>query len=289
MFKILEKQLLGPKIQCIVLDAPLVARKAEPGQFVMIRVHKKGKRIPLSLADFNPRQDTITIVFQEIGKTTHQLGMLNEGDSIPDLLGPQGNPTEIGNFGNVVVVGGGIGVAPVFPLARKLKEAGNYVTAILGYRSKEYLFWEEKLRSVSDQTLITTNDGSYGKKGFVTDVLAEIMASGKKIDRVLTIGPPIMMKAISDLTRTSGITTIVSLNSLMVCGMGMCGACRVTVNNKTRFTCMDGPDFDGHQVDFEELMKRLDTYKEEEKVVFENWKKENSLPEGKKAKTREQL
>ena len=274
MFKILDKQLLGPKIQCIVLSAPLVAQKAEPGQFVMVMVHKKGKRIPLSLADFSPPQNTITIVFQEIGKTTHQLGILNKGDSILDLLGPQGNPTKIENFGNVVVVGGGIGVAPVFPLARKLKETGNHVTAILGYRSKEYLFWEEKLRSVSDQALIATNDGSYGKKGFVTDILAEIMASDKKIDRVLAIGPAIMMKAIADLTRTSGIKTIVSLNSLMVCGMGMCGACRVTVKNETRFTCMDGPDFDGHQVDFEELMKRLDTYKEEEKIVFEKWKKE---------------
>ena len=265
---------MGPKIQCIVLSAPLVAQKAEPGQFVMIRVHKKGKRIPLSLADFSPRHNTITIVFQEIGKTTHQLGILNKGDSIPDLLGPQGNPTEIANFGNVVVVGGGIGVAPVFPLARKLKEAGNHVTAILGYRSKEYLFWEEKLRSVSDQALIATNDGSYGKKGFVTDALAEMMTSNKKIDRVLAIGPAVMMKAISDLTRTSGIKTIVSLNSLMVCGMGMCGACRVTVKNETRFTCMDGPDFDGHQVDFEELMKRLDTYKEEEKIIFEKWQRE---------------
>jgi len=273
MFKILDKQFLGPKIQCIVLDAPLIAQKAEPGQFVMVMVHKKGKRIPLSLADFSPRQNTITIVFQEIGKTTHQLGILNKGDSIPDLLGPQGNPTETENFGNVVVIGGGIGVAPVFPLARKLKEAGNHVTAILGYRSKEYLFWEEKLRSVSDQAFIATNDGSYGKKGFVTDILAEIMVSGKKIDRVLAIGPAVMMKAISDLTRRSEIKTIVSLNSLMVCGMGMCGACRVTVRNETRFTCMDGPDFDGHQVDFEELMKRLDTYKEEEKIVFEKWQK----------------
>lgn len=275
MFKILDKQLLAPKIQYIVLDAPLVAQKAKPGQFVMVRVHKKGKRIPLSLADFNPQQKTITIVFQEVGKTTCQLGALNKGDSIPDLLGPQGNPTEIERFGNVVVVGGGIGVAPVFPLARKLKETGNRVTAILGYRSKEYLFWEEKLSSVSDRTLIATNDGSYGQKGFVTDLLAKIMNSDEKIDRILTIGPPIMMKAVSDLTRTSGIKTIVSLNSLMVCGMGMCGACRVTVNNETRFTCMDGPEFDGHQVDFEELMKRLDTYKEEEKVVFEEWQKRN--------------
>jgi NAD(P)H-flavin reductase len=274
MFKILSKENLGPKIQCVVIDAPLVAQKAEPGQFVMVRVHKKGKRIPLSLADFDRKRKTITIVFQEIGKTTHQLGMMNKDDSIPDLLGPQGNPTEIENFGNVVVVGGGIGVAPVFPLARKLKEKGNYVTSILGYRSQKYLFWEEKLRSVSDQALIATNDGSCGKKGFVTDILAEMMASGKKIDRVVAIGPAVMMKAVSDLTRASGIRTIVSLNSLMVCGMGMCGACRVTVNNETRFTCMDGPDFDGHQVDFEELMKRLDTYKEEEKIVFDKWKKE---------------
>lgn len=274
MFNILERQTLGPKIQFALLDAPMIAKKAEAGQFVIVRSTDKGERVPLTIADYDRKAGTVSLVFQELGKTTHQLGKLKKGDKLLDLLGPQGNPTEIENFGNVVVIGGGIGIAPVYPLARRLKEAGNHVTSIIGYRSKEHVFWEDKMKSVSDRLIVATNDGSYGKKGFVTDMLKELIDGKEKIARIFAIGPAVMMKAVTDMTRAPGIKTIVSLNSLMVCGMGMCGACRVTVDHKTKFTCMDGPDFDGHQVDFEELMKRLDTYKPDEKKCMESWEKE---------------
>jgi sulfide dehydrogenase subunit beta len=264
MFKILEKSLLAPGIHCAVVEAPLIARKAKAGQFVIIRAREKGERIPLTIADFDRGQGTITLVFQEAGKTTQDFGRMKAGDCLLDLLGPQGNPTEAGNFGTAVVVGGGIGVAPVYPLARELKEAGNTVIADIGFRSKQHVFWEDRMKSVSDRLVICTNDGSYGQKGFVTDALREIIDS-RKVDIVFAIGPAVMMKAVAELTRPKGIRTIASLNSLMVCGMGMCGACRAGVGGKTRFTCMEGPDFDAHQVDFELLMKRLETYKDEEK------------------------
>lgn len=263
MFKILEQSRLGPKIGCILLDAPLIARSAQAGQFVIARVREEGERIPLTIADFDREKGRVSLVFQEAGKTTRLLAEKKTGDFLLDLLGPQGNPTEVDNFGTAVVVGGGIGVAPVYPLARALKAKGNKVISVIGYRAKEYVFWEEKMESVSDRLIISTNDGSYGRKGFVTDVLKGVIAS-ENINRVFAIGPAVMMKAVADLTRDKGIPTIVSLNSLMVCGMGMCGACRVTVSEKTKFTCMDGPDFDGHQVDFDVLMKRLETYKCEE-------------------------
>lgn len=264
MFKILEKYELGPEMHFALMDAPLVARKAQAGQFVIVRVSDKGERIPLTIADFDREKGTVTLVFQEAGKTTRMFGAMKAGDCVIDLLGPQGNPTEIEDYGNVVVVGGGIGVAPVYPLARALKEKGNNVISIIGYRSKGHVFWEEKMRAVSNELLIATNDGSYGKKGFVTDVLREVMNRNEKIDIVFAIGPAVMMKAVADLTRAPGIKTIVSLNSLMVCAMGMCGACRVSVGGVTKFTCMDGPDFDGHEVDFDILTKRLETYKAEE-------------------------
>ncbi|MCX7821104.1 MAG: sulfide/dihydroorotate dehydrogenase-like FAD/NAD-binding protein [Brevinematales bacterium] len=274
MFRILEKYYLAPQINYALIEAPLVASKAEAGQFVIVRATEKGERIPLTIADYDRKNGTITIVFQEIGKSTKQLGLLKKGDYILDFLGPQGNPTEIENFGNVVLVGGGIGIAPIYPLARKLKEYKNNVTSIIGYRTKDYVFWEEKMRNVSDSFIIGTNDGSYGKKGLVTDMLKELLDEKKKIDRIFAIGPAIMMKAVSELTKEYNIKTIVSLNSLMVCGMGMCGACRVTIDKKTKFTCMDGPDFDGHLVDFDELMKRLATYKENEKRCLEGFERE---------------
>jgi ferredoxin--NADP+ reductase len=264
MFEILDKYVLGPKMHYVLIEAPLIAKKAQAGQFVIVRMTDKGERIPLTIADFDRKEGTITLVFQEVGKTTSILAGSKIGDCLQDLLGPQGNPSEIEDFGNVTVIGGGIGVAPVYPLARALKEKTNTVTSIIGYRSKEHVFWEDKMKSVSDRLIIATNDGSYGKKGFVTDMLKELMEAGEKIDIVFAIGPAIMMKAVVDLTRTKNIKTIVSLNSLMVCSMGMCGACRVNVADKTKFTCMDGPDFDGHLVDFDLLMKRLDTYKAEE-------------------------
>lgn len=274
MFKILKHQKLGPKMRLMELDAPLVAKKAEAGQFVILRVYEKGERIPLTIADFDREKGTITIVFQEIGKSTHFLATKNAGDSVSDVLGPLGNPSEIEHFGNVICIGGGIGVAPIYPLAKALKQKGNKVTSIIGYRSKNYVFWEEKMKSASNKVFIATNDGTYGEKGFVTDVLNHLMNSRECINRIFAIGPAIMMKAVTDMTKEKGIKTIVSLNSIMVCGMGMCGACRVTVGGKTKFTCADGPDFDAHLVDFNILMKRLDTYKEEEKISFEKWKAE---------------
>ena len=264
MFKILDTLELGPKMHYVLMDAPMIARKAQAGQFVMVRVSEKGERVPLTIADYDRKCGTVTLVFQEAGKTTCAFGCMKKGDSLHDLLGPQGNPTEIEKFGHAVVIGGGIGVAPVFPLARALKEKGNKVTAIIGYRSKEHIFWEDRMKAVSDQLIIATNDGSYGKKGFVTDMLKGLIDSKEKINIVFAIGPAVMMKAVCDMTKSSGLKTIVSLNSLMVCGMGMCGACRVSVAEKTKFTCMDGPDFDGHQVDFALLMKRLESYKPEE-------------------------
>jgi len=266
MFRIIDKYPLVPKIHYLLIEAPLISRKAKAGQFVIVRVSEKGERIPLTIADFNPKEGTITLVFQEVGKTTCMLGAMKKGDSLLDLLGPQGNPTQIQNYGNAVVIGGGIGVAPVYPLARALKEKSNRVTSIIGYRSKEHVFWEEKMRSVSERLIIATNDGSYGKKGLVTDMLRELTDQGERIDIIFAIGPAIMMKAVAELTRAKNIKTIVSLNSLMVCSMGMCGACRVEVGKETKFTCMDGPDFDAHQVDFDLLMKRLDTYKAEESI-----------------------
>lgn len=274
MFKILEKYYLGPKIQLALMEAPMIARKAQAGQFIIIRITDEGERVPLTIADYDREKGTITMVFQEMGKTTHQLGRLKAGEYLMDMLGPQGNPTEVENFGHTVVIGGGVGIAPVYPLARKLKKHGNKVTSIIGYRSKDHVFWEDKMRAVSDDLLILTNDGSYGDKGFVTDALKKIIESGKKIDRVFAIGPTIMMKAVTDLTKPAEIPTVVSLNSLMVCGMGMCGACRVTVGGETKFTCMDGPDFNGFLVDFDELMKRLETYKPQEKSCLEGWEKE---------------
>jgi len=263
-FKILEKYELGPKMHYVLMDAPLIARKARAGQFVIVRVREQGERIPLTIADFDREKGTVTLVFQEAGKTTCLFAAMKAGEYLLDLLGPQGNPTEIENFGHAVVIGGGIGVAPVYPLARALKEKGNTVTSIIGYRSKDHVFWEDKMKAVSSRLIIATNDGSYGKKGFVTDMLKELAASKEKIDIVFAIGPAVMMKAVVEMTRALNLKTIVSLNSLMVCGMGMCGACRVSVGDKTKFTCMDGPDFDGHAVDFDLLMKRLETYKGEE-------------------------
>ncbi len=274
MFKILKKEVLAPKTILMETYAPLIAKKAEPGQFIVIRVNEKGERIPLTIADFNREQGTITMVFQEIGKTTNLLGTKNVGDAISDILGPLGNPTETDRYGTVVTIGGGVGIAPVYPLSRKLKSLGNKVISIIGYRSKDFVFWEERMRSSSDELLIATNDGSYGAKGFVTDVLKNLIDKGTHIDRIYAIGPAIMMKAVADLTREYKIKTIVSLNSLMVCGMGMCGACRITVGGETKFTCADGPDFDAHLVNFDELMKRLNTYKKEEKISFEKWKEE---------------
>jgi len=264
MFKILEKRILGPCMHYMRIEAPRIAAKAAAGQFVMVRAAEEGERIPLTISDYDAKDGTISLVFQEVGKTTGLLAKKAEGDHLADVLGPQGNPTEIKNYGHVVVVGGGIGVAPVYPLARALKAKGNTVTAVIGFRSKDHVFWEDRMRSVSDKLLVATNDGSYGQKGLVTDALVPLLKEPMKPSVVFVIGPVVMMEAVSRLTAKAGLKTIVSLNSLMVCGMGMCGACRVTVAGKTKFTCMDGADFDGGEVDFQELANRLEFYKDDE-------------------------
>lgn len=274
MFKITKKQELGPEMVLMEINAPQVIKHVQPGQFIILRVSEKGERIPLTVADFDSEKRRVTIVFQKVGKTTYLLGSIPEGGSILDVTGPLGTPSVINKFGTVVCVGGGVGVAPIYPIAKKLKSEGNEVISIIGYRSKNYVFWEEKMKSVSDKLIIATDDGTYGEKGFVTDVLKKLLESNIKIDRVITIGPAIMMKAVSDMTKPKKIKTIASLNSLMVCGMGMCGACRITVGGETKLTCSDGPDFDAHLVDFNELMKRLNVYKDEEKYTFEKWKTE---------------
>ncbi|MGA2143206.1 MAG: sulfide/dihydroorotate dehydrogenase-like FAD/NAD-binding protein [Brevinematales bacterium] len=276
MFKIKEIYTLAPGTLHAIIEAPLIAGKAEAGQFIIIRTSSKGERIPLTIADYDRAQGTISIVFQVLGKSTTQLAALKPGGVIPDLLGPQGNPSEMGNFGNVAVVGGGVGIAAAYPIVKSLKNAGSRIISINGFRSRDNMFWMDKMEKFSDSLLISTNDGSCGRKGFVTDVLRELLDNKgeERIDRVIAIGPAIMMKSVADLTRNYNLKTIVSLNSLMVCGMGMCGACRVTVGGKTNFTCMDGPDFDGHLVDFKELMMRLDSYKHEEKTCLEKWNRE---------------
>jgi ferredoxin--NADP+ reductase len=277
MFKVIKKQDLGPEMVLTEINAPQVTKHAQPGQFIILRVNEKGERIPLTIADSDSEKGRITVVFQKIGKTTNLLGSIPEGGYIMDVTGPLGTPSEIEKFGTVICIGGGIGVAPIYPIAKKLKKVGNELINIIGYRSKNYVFWEEKMRSVSDKLLIATNDGTYGEKGFVTDILKKLLESNKKIDRIITIGPAVMMKAVSDMTRPQKIKTIASLNALMVCGMGMCGACRVTVGGETKLTCSDGPDFDAHLVDFDELMKRLNVYKNEEKYAFEKWKTEAKI------------
>lgn len=273
MSKILDKQVLSPVIKLMVVEAPGIARKCLPGQFIILRIGEESERIPLTIADFNRENGTITLVFQEVGKSTKQLGMLEIGDSIRDLAGPLGTPSHVENFGTVVCVGGGVGVAPIYPITRALKEAGNHVIGIIGSRNKELLFWEDKMREASSELYITTDDGSYVRKGFVSDVLKEIIEDrGKdRIAMVLAIGPQPMMRVCCRLTEEYGVKTIVSLNSLMVDGTGMCGCCRVTVGGKTRFVCVDGPEFDGHQVDFNELALRSAFFQSEERTAMERF------------------
>lgn len=273
MYRILEKEVFSPIIKLMVIEAPKVARSCKAGQFVILRIHEEGERIPLTIADFDREKGTITIVFQEVGKTTKQLGALEAGDYIKDFVGPLGEPSHIENFGTVLVVGGGVGIAPVHPIARELKAAGNHVIGIIGARSKDLLFWEDKMRLACSELHVTTDDGSYVRQGFVTDVMKEIIeARGKEnISLVLAIGPQPMMRACSNLTREYGIKTIVSLNALMVDGTGMCGCCRVSVGGKTKFVCVDGPEFDGHEVDWLELGRRGAYFKAEENLAMERY------------------
>jgi len=281
MYKILEKKIWSdeePKIKEFVLDAPDIARAHQAGQFVILITDENGERIPLTVADKDVKKGTINILFQEVGKSTMCLGLLNEGDHIHHVVGPLGKPTHIEKFGTVVCVGGGIGIAPVHPIAQAMKEAGNKVISILGARSKDLLIYEGRMKKASHEIRVTTDDGSHGRHGFVTDELKAMIEEEKiPIDLVVVIGPPIMMKFVCKVTEPHKIETFASLNTIMVDGTGMCGACRVTVGGKTKFVCVDGPEFDGHQVDFEEMMMRQRQYLTEEKVAREECQKKTCL------------
>lgn len=284
MNKILRKVELAPEINLYEIEAPLIAQKALPGQFIVIRVHEEGERIPMTVVEAKAGSGNVVIIAQEVGKSTRHFGLLGEGDRILDVIGPLGKPTEIEKFGTVVCVGGGIGIAPIYPITKAMKAKGNTVVSIIGARSKNLLILEEKMRKVSDELYVTTDDGTYGHKGFVTDELKRLIAAGKAIDRVLAIGPVIMMKAVSELTRPFNIKTIVSLNPIMVDGTGMCGGCRVEVGGETKFSCVDGPEFDGHRVNFDLLMARQRIYLHEEKTSLELF--EQSLRRRKRAQSK---
>ena len=265
MYHILRKQKLADKVFRMEIEAPLIAGERAAGQFVIVQPDTDfGERIPLTIADANPEAGSITLIFQAVGKTTVQLSQMSKGDSIANVLGPLGNPTHIENFGHAVCVGGGIGVAPMHPIAQALKAAGNKLTIIIGARSKDLIILEDEMRELADELIICTDDGSAGRKALVTEPLKELCESAAKPDKVFAIGPPIMMKFCVATTRPYEVPTMVSLNTIMVDGTGMCGGCRVTVGGQTKFTCVDGPEFDGHQVDFENMMSRLGAYRNQE-------------------------
>ena len=286
MFKIIHAEFIAPGIKRFVIEAPRIARKQRPGQFLIIRVNEKGERIPLTIERSNPEKGTINIVVQSIGKTTHLLNSLETGDSILDIVGPLGKPSEIEKFGTVVVMGGGVGTAMAYPTAAALKQAGNRVITIIGGRNKDLVILENEMREVSDTVFVTTDDGSYGDKGLVTDKLRQLIDNGTRIDEVLAVGPIPMMKAVADMTRKEKIHTVVSLNPIMIDGTGMCGGCRVLVEGKSEFACVDGPEFDAHRVDFAVLVQRNAMYREAEKQSLEDYKRECEL-EKQKAKEAE--
>lgn len=267
--EILEKQDLAENILLMKVYNPRVASKAQPGNFVILRTHENGERFPLTIGDSDTEEGTLTLIFMVVGRSTHHLASLEIGDTILNLMGPLGNHFEIRNYGTVVVVGGGIGIAVAYPEAKALSKAGNRVISIIGARNKDLLLLEDEMRELSDELHITTDDGSKGHKGFVTQVLQKLIDDGVKIDLVTTIGPPIMMKVVSNVTKPYGIKTIVNLNPIMLDGTGMCGGCRVEVNEKTLFACVDGPSFDGHEVNFDLLMSRLGQFKAPEAESIE--------------------
>ena len=277
MYQILLRQDLAPNIHLFKVSAPKVASKAQAGQFVIVRIDKYGERIPLTIADWDKKEGSITIVFMEVGTTTQRLALLQADDFIPDFVGPLGIPTHIAKYGTVACVAGGFAIATIMPVARAMRQAGNKVISIIGTRSKDMLFWEDKMRRVSNQLIITTDDGSYGRKGLVTKPLKELLASNGKIDRVIAIGPSIMMKFCAKTTEPFGVKTICSLNPIMVDGTGMCGCCRVSVNGVTRFACVDGPDFDGHQVDWDLLIARQRIYLDEEACSLKHWQHQHGI------------
>ncbi len=272
MYEILAKEELAPVTKLFEVHAPAVARKAQAGQFVIIRLHEEGERIPLTIADYDRQRGSITLVVQEVGKTTMELGTYQVGDHLASFTGPLGRPSRIEQYGTVLCVGGGVGIAPIYPIARSLRAAGNKVISIIGARNVDLLFWEEKMRAVSDELIVCTDDGSYGRKALVTIPMKELLGGEEPIDRIWAIGPAIMMKFCALTGQPFGVPMEVSLNSIMVDGTGMCGACRVEVGGQTRFVCVDGPEFDAYQVDWDQLLARQRIYREQEQLAVEEWK-----------------
>jgi ferredoxin/flavodoxin---NADP+ reductase len=277
MYNIIEARFLSDDVKLFRIEAPKIAKKRQAGQFVIIRIDEEGERIPLTIADSDTEAGTVTIIVQGVGKTTRKLNNLQTGDTIKDIVGPLGLPSEIEKFGTTVSIGGGVGTAIAYPTAVALKKAGNHVITINGARTKDLVILEDEMKAVSDEAFITTDDGSYGHHGFVTDMLQKLIDDGKKIDFVLAIGPIPMMRAVAEVTRPHNIKTVVSLNPIMIDGTGMCGGCRVTVGGKTKFACVDGPEFDAHQVDFKVLIDRNRMYAEYEKKSMEMYDHECKL------------
>lgn len=272
MNKIVEKEMLSENVAKLVIEAPQIARKQCPGQFVIVRIDEKGERIPLTIADADIEKKTITLIIQKVGTSSHKIISLNRGDMLLDVSGPLGRPTKIEKVGTVLACGGGVGIAPLYPIAKAFKIAGNRVITVLGARSKDLLILEKEMAVCADEQVVMTDDGSYGKTGVITVGIEEVLKR-EPVNLVVTIGPAVMMKFVALLTKKYQIHTIASLNTIMVDGTGMCGACRVTVAGKTKFVCVDGPEFDAHEIDYDEMMKRLNTYKKEEQLSYENYLK----------------
>ena len=278
MYEILEKQPLSDVSKLMIVRAPQVAEKAKAGQFVIVRTDDQGERIPLTIADHDANAGTITLIFQEVGKSTMQLGSMEPGDELATFTGPLGHPTEIENYGTVICVAGGVGIAPLYPIVRDLKAAGNQVITIIGAREKDLLFWESKLAEASHQLIVCTDDGSYGRKALVTEPLKELLEEHKgSVAQVWAIGPAIMMKFVCMTTAQYNVPTIVSLNTIMIDGTGMCGGCRVLLDDGAQFVCVDGPEFDGHRVDWDNMLARLQYYKEEEQLAVKKWEHDCKL------------
>ncbi|MBD5117845.1 MAG: sulfide/dihydroorotate dehydrogenase-like FAD/NAD-binding protein [Clostridiales bacterium] len=269
MYRIVKKRVLNPTVSLMEIEAPAVARKAEPGQFIILRVDEEGERIPLTIADFDRQAGTVTIIYQVVGATTEKLNHKEEGQFLQDFVGHQSRATETEGLKRVAVVGGGVGTAIAYPVAKKLHDVGCHVDLIVGFRNKDLVILEDEFRAASTNLIIGTDDGSYGKKALVTDLLREQIEAGAKYDRVITIGPVIMMKFVCELTKKYDIPTVVSMNPIMIDGTGMCGGCRLSVGGETKFACVDGPEFDGHKVDFDEAMARGAMYKDFERHAHE--------------------
>ena len=269
MYRIVKKQVLNPTVTRMDIEAPLIAKKAEPGQFIILRVDEKGERIPLTVADFDRERGTVTIIFQIVGATTEKLNHLEEGDCLQDFVGPLRRPSETEGLKKVAVIGGGVGCAIAYPVAKKLHQQGTEVHSIVGFRNKDLVILEEEFRAVSDRFVMMTDDGSYGEKGLVTNALEKLIGEGETYDEVIAIGPLVMMKFVTQLTKQHNIKTVVSMNPIMIDGTGMCGGCRLTVGGKTKFACVDGPDFDGFEVDFDEAMARGTMYRDFERHAYE--------------------